>query len=388
MTSTRRNKNQDPVFNPYGFVNVDQLEFVEQVPTGGTHHRKSSKGKRDTRKVRAKTNIGELAVKMDMLLRRQEEHKRETREAFHFLYRNQVQMAEEELYTHKGTLPLYFIEPHPTGPADVPSSCRKGKDQIVIPDSKDEDEEMEDGEEHLHNGLAPPQPQLFLFNKNRNYPQGYRDAKTNQHQTAIDPQVAAMTGRTEAILGKDRVEDDADKQKENSHKGQEEPKLFTQKESATTDGGRMNEEGVRTKEMEAQLEASKEEERELWGVALEEPIIELNDGTSTLLLEIEDDVDSLETSFIDPLCVEYLGLMFAGETMKEVVESTRLPANKKTRSSRARKRKKPKFWERKKKKKSGLLARKRLTCQKQRKLWKLTIPRQILWTTNPSTWSG
>ncbi|KAF7841612.1 uncharacterized protein G2W53_003910 [Senna tora] len=42
-------KKQDLVFKPHGFMNVDRLEFIEQVLVEGTQHRKSSKGKRNTR---------------------------------------------------------------------------------------------------------------------------------------------------------------------------------------------------------------------------------------------------------------------------------------------------------------------------------------------------
>ncbi|KAF7802004.1 uncharacterized protein G2W53_041115 [Senna tora] len=155
MTSLRPNlclhQGGGPLWNkrgkddPCGFVNVDRLEFAEPILARGTQLMKSSMGKCATREAGAETDIGDLATKMDLLLRRQEEHRRETREAFQFLYRNQLQMEEEELYTLKETSLLYFTKPQPIAPADIPSNSRKEKKHIVIPDSKDEDEEMEDG---------------------------------------------------------------------------------------------------------------------------------------------------------------------------------------------------------------------------------------------------
>ncbi|KAF7834829.1 uncharacterized protein G2W53_009688 [Senna tora] len=81
-------KKQDPWFQACGFVNVNCLEFGEPVPVGGTQHRTSKHSKGAPRGGKIVDDVGILSEKIDMLLRRQEDHRRETREAFHFLNRN------------------------------------------------------------------------------------------------------------------------------------------------------------------------------------------------------------------------------------------------------------------------------------------------------------
>ncbi|KAF7823746.1 Retrovirus-related Pol polyprotein from transposon TNT 1-94 [Senna tora] len=60
--------------------------------------------------------------------------------------RNQLQLVEAELITLTEALPPYFTKPYAAAPEDIPSSSRVSKETMVIPDSKDEDEEMDDAE--------------------------------------------------------------------------------------------------------------------------------------------------------------------------------------------------------------------------------------------------
>ncbi|KAF7801925.1 Anamorsin like [Senna tora] len=125
MAKVRAN-GQDPVFKPLGFMNYDRLEFVEEVPGRGTQHRKSGKGKNNNYRREVSLVADGLAEKMNLLLKELEDHMRETREAFQFLYRNQLEIAEAEHITLDTIPPSYYIESDPAALADIPSSsCRQ-----------------------------------------------------------------------------------------------------------------------------------------------------------------------------------------------------------------------------------------------------------------------
>ncbi|KAF7839599.1 uncharacterized protein G2W53_008081 [Senna tora] len=64
-------------------------------------------------------------------------------------------------------------------------------------------------------------------------------------------------------------------------------------------------------------------------------------------------MDTLDALFTDPLCMEYLNLLFGGETIKEMLDSARLLPIMEKGPSKARKRKKSRYWKRTRKKKIG-----------------------------------
>ncbi|KAF7808232.1 uncharacterized protein G2W53_034975 [Senna tora] len=123
---------QDPIFRPLEPLNYGRLEFAEVE--GGTQHRQSRE-KSSAKMIRIEIETDGLTEKMDML--------KETREAFGFLYRNQLGIAKAGHITLNTVPPPYFTESYPAAHADVPSKSRKGKETMA---ATEDDEEMVEGD--------------------------------------------------------------------------------------------------------------------------------------------------------------------------------------------------------------------------------------------------
>ncbi|KAF7843975.1 uncharacterized protein G2W53_000880 [Senna tora] len=127
---------QDPIIRPLAPLNYGRLEFAE-VAEEGTQHIKSRE-KCSTKRIGTERDTNGLAEKMDLLLKGLEDHRKETREAFRFLHRNQLEIAEAGHITLSTVSPSYFTESYPATPADILSSSKKGKRMMTAP--KDDEE--------------------------------------------------------------------------------------------------------------------------------------------------------------------------------------------------------------------------------------------------------
>ncbi|KAF7826388.1 uncharacterized protein G2W53_017552 [Senna tora] len=83
----------DPIFRPLEPLNYGRLEFAEEVAEGCTQQR-HSREKCTAKRIRTESDIDGLVEKMDLPLKGQEDHRKETREAFRFLYWNHLEIAE------------------------------------------------------------------------------------------------------------------------------------------------------------------------------------------------------------------------------------------------------------------------------------------------------
>ncbi|KAF7821780.1 hypothetical protein G2W53_027235 [Senna tora] len=126
-------------------LNYGLLEFVEEVIGGGILHR-HSREKCTAKRIRTKGATDGLDKKMGLLLKGLEDHRRETHEAFQFLYRNQMEIVEAGHITLNTVPPPYFTKSYPVAPADTPTSSRRGKEKMTMIDSEDDNDEMAKGD--------------------------------------------------------------------------------------------------------------------------------------------------------------------------------------------------------------------------------------------------
>ncbi|KAF7807174.1 uncharacterized protein G2W53_039335 [Senna tora] len=113
---------------------------------GGTQHRKSGKGKNNCRRGVGPATDG-LSEKMNLLLKGLEDHRRETREAFQIIYRNQLEIAEAGHITLDTILSLYFTESYPAAPTNILSNSGRGNETMVALENDDEEMVAGDSEE-------------------------------------------------------------------------------------------------------------------------------------------------------------------------------------------------------------------------------------------------
>ncbi|KAF7808238.1 Retrovirus-related Pol polyprotein from transposon TNT 1-94 [Senna tora] len=159
-----RTTTRELAFRPLKFMNYDRLEYTELVLGGGTQHRKGSKGKNTSSRREAGPAADSLAEKMDLLLKGFEDHRKETREAFQFLYRNQLEIAEAGHITLNTVSSLYFTEIYPAAPEDVPSSSLRGKEKMTVPNFEEDDDEMAKGDsEEFYDSFYSLFSVLFYF---------------------------------------------------------------------------------------------------------------------------------------------------------------------------------------------------------------------------------